>query len=205
VRICVYAGSSVGARPEYRAAAAELGALLADEGIGLVYGGGNIGLMGVAADAALAKGGEVIGVITEQLHGHNLSHTGLSRLEIVPTMHDRKALMANLSDAFVALPGGIGTFEELFEAWTWAQLGIHPKPVALLNAAGFYDKLAEFLDSVVAERFLKQLHRDTLVVESNPRALLAALRTVKVPYAPKWLDKVAVEAAVEAAVEVPGK
>lgn len=205
MRICVYAGSSIGARPEYRAAAAELGALLADQGIGLVYGGGNIGLMGAAADAALAKGGEVIGVITEQLHGHNLSHTGLTRLEIVPTMHDRKALMANLSDGFVALPGGIGTFEELFEAWTWAQLGIHPKPVGLFNVAGFYDKLAEFLDQVVAERFLKDFHRSTLVIENNAAALLQALRDTPVTYAPKWLDKVASEAAVEASVDVPGK
>ncbi len=191
MRICVYAGSSVGARPEYQAAAAELGSLLAHEGIGLVYGGGNIGLMGVAADAALKQGGEVIGVITEQLHGHNLSHTGLTRLEIVPTMHDRKALMAELSEAFIALPGGIGTFEELFEAWTWAQLGVHAKPVALLNAGGFYDKLAEFLDHVVEERFLKAVHRNTLVVESDPRALLKALRENPVPYVPKWLDKVA--------------
>ena len=205
MRICVYAGSSIGARPEYRAAAAELGAYLADEGIGLVYGGGNIGLMGVAADAALAKGGEVIGVITEQLHGHNLSHTGLTRLEIVPTMHDRKAMMADLSDAFVALPGGIGTFEELFEAWTWAQLGIHPKPVALLNAAGFYDTLAAFLDQVVEERFLKAVHRASLVIDSDPRALVKALRDQPVAYVPKWLDKVAGEAAVEAAVDVPEK
>jgi uncharacterized protein (TIGR00730 family) len=197
VRICVYAGSSVGARPEYRAAAAELGALLAAEGIGLVYGGGNIGLMGVAADAALACGGEVIGVITEQLHGHNLSHEKLTRLEIVPTMHERKAVMADLSDAFIALPGGIGTFEELFEAWTWAQLGVHAKPVALLNAGGFYDKLAEFLDHVVEERFLKAVHRGTLVIESDPRLLLKALRENPVPYVPKWLDKVAGEAAVE--------
>jgi uncharacterized protein (TIGR00730 family) len=188
----------VGALPEYRTAAAELGSLLADEGIGLVYGGGNIGLMKVTADAALAKGGEVIGVITKQLNDHHLGHNGLTRLEVVPTMHDRKAMMAELSDGFIALPGGIGTFEELFEAWTWAQLGIHPKPVALLNAAGFYDKLAEFLDHVVAERFLKPIHRTSLVIESDPRALLQALRDTKVPYAPKWLDKVAVEAAASA-------
>jgi uncharacterized protein (TIGR00730 family) len=197
VRICVFAGSSVGARVEYRAAAAGLGALLAEEGIGLVYGGGNIGLMGVAADAALAKGGEVIGVITEQLHGHNLSHEGLTRLEIVPDMHARKAMMAELSDAFIALPGGIGTFEEMFEAWTWAQLGIHPKPVALLNAAGFYDKLVEFLDKVVAERFLKDIHRNTLVVDSDPVRLVKALRENPVPYAPKWLDRVADEQKVK--------
>lgn len=197
MRICVYAGSSIGARPEYRAAAAELGGTLAEQGIGLVYGGGNIGLMGVAADAALAKGGEVIGVITEQLHGHNLSHEGLTRLEIVPTMHDRKALMADLSDGFIALPGGIGTFEELFEAWTWAQLGIHPKPVGCLNVAGFYDQLAGFLDHVVAERFLKEFHRKSLAIESDPATLVKALLENPVPYAPKWLDKVAGEAKAE--------
>lgn len=203
MRICVYAGSSVGGRPEYRAAAEELGALLAEEGIGLVYGGGNIGLMKVAAEAALAKGGEVIGVITEQLQGHGLGHAGLTRLEIVPTMHERKALMAELSDAFIALPGGIGTFEELFEAWTWAQLGVHAKPVALFNAGGFYDKLVAFLDQVVEERFLKAVHRQTLVVESDARALLKALRENPVPYVPKWLDKVAVEAAVDGPDSAP--
>ena len=193
MRICVYAGSSVGARAEYRASAAELGGLLAEEGIGLVTGGGNIGLMKVVADAALAKGGEVIGVITEQLHGHDLGHSGLTSLRVVPSMHERKAAMAELSDAFIALPGGIGTLEEMFEAWTWAQLGIHPKPVALLNAAGFYDTLVAFLDHTVDERFLKPVHRATLVVESDPRVLLEKLRANPVPYVPKWLDKVAGE------------
>lgn len=198
MRICIYAGSSVGARPEYRQAAQDLGECLAAQGIGLVYGGGNIGLMGVAADAALAKGGEAIGVITEQLDGHGLSHTGLTQLHIVPDMHARKAKMAELSDAFIALPGGIGTLEELFEAWTWAQLGIHPKPVGLLNVAGFYDQLAAFMDHVVAERFLKTTHRDTLVVEHDPAVLIDRLRNTPVAYVPKWLDKVAVEAQAEA-------
>ncbi len=194
MRICVYAGSSVGARPEYRDAAHNLGTLLGEEGIGLVYGGGNIGLMGVTADAALAKGGEVIGVITEQLNGHGLGHAKLTDLLIVPSMHDRKAKMAELSDAFIALPGGIGTFEEMFEAWTWAQLGIHAKPVGCLNAAGFYDKLAQFLDHAVDERFLKSAHRDTLAIEPDPRVLVTKLRTMPVPYVPKWLDKVVGEA-----------
>jgi uncharacterized protein (TIGR00730 family) len=194
VKICVYAGSSVGRSPVYREAAQALGALLAEQGIGLVYGGGNIGLMGVAADAALTTGGEVIGVITEQLHGHGLGHAKLTELHVVPTMHDRKAKMAELSDAFIALPGGIGTFEEMFEVWTWAQLGVHAKPVGLLNAAGFYDKLAQFLDHVVDEKFLKAVHRETLVVDSDPRTLLKRLRETPVPYVPKWLDKVASEA-----------
>jgi len=195
VRICVYAGSSVGRSAVYREAAQALGTLLAEEGIGLVYGGGNIGLMGVTADAALAKGGEVIGVITQQLDGHGLGHAGLTELRVVPTMHHRKAMMADLSDAFIALPGGIGTLEEMFEVWTWAQLGVHAKPVGLLNADGFYDKLAQFLDHVVDEKFLKSVHRGTLVIESDPKVLLKRLRETPVPYVPKWLDKVAVEAA----------
>lgn len=197
MRICVYAGSSKGARPAYAEAARALGTLLAAEGIGMVFGGGNIGLMGVCADAVLAAGGEAIGVITEQLDGHGLSHAKLTDLHIVPTMHERKAKMAELSDAFIALPGGIGTFEELFEAWTWAQLGIHAKPVGCLNVAGFYDQLAQFLDRAVEDNFLRKIHRETLVVESDPRALVHKLRTIPVPYVPKWLDKVAVEAVLD--------
>ena len=191
MRICVYAGSSVGRSPVYREAAQALGKLLAEEGIGLVYGGGNIGLMGVTADAVLAHGGEVIGVITEQLAGHGLGHAKLTELRIVPTMHERKAVMAELSDGFIALPGGIGTLEELFEAWTWSQLGVHAKPIAFLNAGGFYDKLSQFLDHVVDEQFLKPVHRKVLIIESDPRVLLAALRDTPIPYVPKWLDKVA--------------
>jgi TIGR00730 family protein len=191
LRICIYAGSSTGARPEYRAAAAELGEYLAAQGIGLVYGGGNIGLMGAAADAALAKGGEAIGVITEQLDGHGLSHSGLSELIVVPSMHDRKARMAELSDGFIALPGGIGTLEELFEAWTWAQLGIHPKPVGLLNAGGFYDQLVAFMDHVVGEKFMKPVHRSGLIVETEAAVLVERLKNTPVAYTPKWLDTVA--------------
>jgi uncharacterized protein (TIGR00730 family) len=194
VRICVYAGSSVGSRPEYAEAARALGTLLAAEGIGLVYGGGNVGLMNLTAEAALARGGEVIGVITEHLHGYGLGHARLSDLRVVPTMHDRKAMMADLSHAFIALPGGIGTFEELFEAWTWSQLGLHAKPVACLNTAGFYDKLSQFLDHVTDEKFMKPIHRNVLLVESDPRVLLTKLRETRVPYAPKWLGKAAIDA-----------
>ena len=195
MRICVYAGSSVGARREYADGARAIGALLAAAGVGMVYGGGNVGLMNLAAEAALAGGGEVIGVITEQLQGHGLGHARLSALRVVPTMHERKAVMAELSDAFIALPGGIGTFEELFEAWTWSQLGLHAKPVACLNTAGFYDQLSQFLDHVTDEQFMKPIHRGFLLVESDPAALLAKLRDMRLPYAPKWRDAAAVEAA----------
>jgi uncharacterized protein (TIGR00730 family) len=186
VRICVYAGSSMGSRPEYRAAAAVLGALLAQEGIGVVYGGGSIGLMGTLANAALAKGGEVIGIIPEALYDVGVGHDGLSELRVVPTMHERKAAMAELSSAFIALPGGIGTFEELFEAWTWSQLGVHSKPIAALNICGFYDRLTDFLDHVTAQEFLKPVHRNELIVASDPKILLDAVRSAEVPFVPKW-------------------
>jgi len=186
VRICVYAGSSMGSRPEYRAAAAALGELLAAEGIGLVYGGGSVGLMGTLANAVLAKGGEVIGVIPEALHAVGVAHDGLSELRVVRTMHERKAAMAELSSAFIALPGGLGTFEEVFEAWTWSQLGVHAKPIACLNTGGFYDKLTQFLDHVVAEDFLKPVHRNVLIVEADPAKLLSAVCRAKIPFVPKW-------------------
>jgi uncharacterized protein (TIGR00730 family) len=187
VRICVYAGSSMGSRPEYREAARLLGELLAAEGIGLVYGGGSIGLMGTIANAVLAKGGEVIGVIPQALYDVGVSHAGLSELRVVPSMHERKAVMAELSSAFIALPGGIGTFEEVFEAWTWSQLGVHAKPIACLNICGFYDRLTEFLDHVVAEDFLKPVHRNVLIVEEDPAKLLAAVRRAEIPFVPKWV------------------
>lgn len=186
MNICVYAGSSLGRSPEYREAAHSLGTLLAQEGVGLVYGGGSIGLMGVVADAVLEHGGKVTGVITEALANAELGHHGLTELRVVPTMHARKAAMAEMSDAFIALPGGIGTFEELFEAWTWSQLGVHAKPIAFLNAAGFYDKLAAFLDHVVEQQFLRRVHRDMIVIESDSIALLSALRSRKIEYVPKW-------------------
>jgi uncharacterized protein (TIGR00730 family) len=186
VRICVYAGSSMGRRPEYREAARALGELLAEAGIGLVYGGGSIGLMGTIANAVLAKGGEAIGVIPVALYDAGVAHAGLTELRVVPSMHERKAIMAELSSAFIALPGGIGTLEELFEAWTWSQLGVHAKPIAFLNTGGFYDGLSAFLDHVVGEDFLKPVHRGVLIVENDPRKLLAAVRAAEVPFVPKW-------------------
>jgi uncharacterized protein (TIGR00730 family) len=188
-RICVFSGSSPGQRPAYREAATALGTLLAREGIGLVYGGASVGLMGALADAARADGGEVIGVIPQSLVDHEIAHTGLDDLRIVGSMHERKALMAELSDAFIALPGGIGTFEELFEVWTWAQLGSHAKPCALLNVLGFYDRLLAFLDHVVAEAFLKPMHRNMLIVEQDAVALLAALRHYQPPAMTKWISR----------------
>jgi uncharacterized protein (TIGR00730 family) len=188
-RICVFSGSSPGQHPAYEEAATALGTLLAREGIGLVYGGAAVGLMGALADAARAADGEVIGVIPQSLVEHEIAHTGLADLRIVGSMHERKALMAELSDAFIALPGGIGTFEELFEVWTWAQLGSHAKPCALLNVRGFYDGLLAFLDHVVAEGFLKPMHRNMLIVEQDAPALLAAVRRYQPPAVTKWISR----------------
>src|SRR5262249_12233562 len=146
------------------------------QGIGLVYGGASIGLMGALADAVLDNGGEAIGVIPDALKDVEIAHPNLTELRIVSSMHERKAMMAELADAFVALPGGIGTFEEMFEAWTWSQLGVHAKPCALLNIAGYYDELVAFLDHVVEEQFLKQAHRDILIANADAQALLEAIR-----------------------------
>jgi uncharacterized protein (TIGR00730 family) len=188
-RVCVFCGSNVGGRPEYAAAARGFAAAAAARGLGLVYGGGNVGLMGVVADAALAAGGEVIGVIPSALKGRELAHAGLTRLHVVTTMHERKALMADLSDAFAALPGGVGTLEELFEVVTWAQLGIHAKPVGLLNTAGYFDGLLSFLDHLVAQRFVKEKHRALVRVAAEPGPLLdLLLRAPPPPPEPKWID-----------------
>ncbi len=188
MRICVFCGSRPGVNPEYRQHAEEFGHALADAGIGLVYGGASVGLMGAVADAALAHGGEVIGVIPHSLFKREIAHDGLSELHVVDTMHARKALMAELSDAFVALPGGIGTFEELFEIWTWAQLGHHGKACALLNIEGFYDGLSSFLDHVVKEGFLKPRHRGMLIVEERIASLLAAIRAYAAPETVRWIN-----------------
>lgn len=188
MRICVFCGSSVGRGNSYRNAAAALGALLAREGIGLVYGGASVGLMGTIADAARAHGGEVIGVIPEALVSHEVAHHGLDDLRVVGSMHERKALMAELSDAFVALPGGIGTLEELFEVWTWAQLGLHAKPCALLDVDGYYAGLSTFLDHTVAEGFLRPVHRRVLIVEQDVDALLPKLRAYRPPELTRWID-----------------
>jgi len=163
-RFCVYCGSSTGTRPEYAAAARELGEVMARRGIGLVYGGGNVGLMGVLADAMVAASAEVIGVIPEALVARELAHQGVSELRVVGTMHERKALMADLADGFIAMPGGLGTLEELFEALTWAQLGLHAKPCGLLDVAGFFDDLDRFLDRVVADGFVRPDSRARLIV-----------------------------------------
>ena len=176
-RICVFAGSGSGNRAAFAESAAALGDLLARRNLGLVFGGGHTGLMGVLADAALAAGGEVIGVIPAALRERELAHEGLTRLEVVDSMHSRKALMNDFADAFIALPGGVGTLEELFEVFTWAQLGIHHKPCGLLNADGYYTPLIRFLDDMVAAEFLRPDQRALLEVADEPAAMLDALAT----------------------------
>ncbi len=175
-RICVFCGSSTGGLPHYARTARELGTLLAGQGLGLVFGGGRIGLMGVVADAALAAGGEVIGVIPESLQQRELGHDGVTELHVVESMTGRKQLMADLSDGFISLPGGMGTLDELFEMLTWSQLGIHAKPSGLVNQSGFYDPLLTFLERCEREGFLKPKHRAMLLVEDTPALLLARMR-----------------------------
>lgn len=186
-RLCVFCGSSPGTNPAYVEAATTLGTLLAGRGIGLVYGGGNVGLMGVIADAVLAGGGEVIGVIPQALADREVAHLGVTDLRVVDSMHTRKAMMAELSDAFVAMPGGVGTFEEFFEAVTWTQLGVHRKPCGLLNVAGFYTPLALFIDQAVTEGFIKPVHRAVIVVDDDPARLLDSLSSMDLPDVPKWI------------------
>lgn len=185
--VCVFAGSSPGARPAYALAARTLGRALAAEGISLVYGGGSVGLMGVLADEALAEGGSVTGVIPRALFEREVGHDGLKELRVVESMHERKARMAELADAFIALPGGMGTLEELFETLTWGQLGYHDKPCGLLNISGYWDPMLAALDRAVGERFLADEHRRMLLVEEEPAALLELLRTYEPPRVEKWL------------------
>ena len=184
-RICVFCGSSVGSDPRYRDAAAEVGRRLASDGVGVVFGGGSIGLMGVLADAALAAGGEVVGVIPHALAARELAHREVPDMRVVPSMHARKALMAQLSDAFIALPGGLGTFEELLEIATWGQLGIHHKPVGVLNVAGYYAPLITLLDHAMKEGFVSEENRRLIVVEDSPPALLETLRRLRPPARPE--------------------
>jgi hypothetical protein len=174
--ICVYCGSSIGARPVYARHAAALGTRLAEEGLALVYGGGNVGLMGIVADAALAAGGDVIGVIPEQLVGWEVAHAGLTRLDVVATMHERKARMFDLSDAFVALPGGFGTLDEMFEMLTWRQLGLGDKPCAFLDVDGYFAPLMAMLDRMLQEGFLRAEHRSDLWHGEDIDALLHWMR-----------------------------
>lgn len=186
-RLCVFCGSSHGAHRAYADAAVQVGTELARRGIELVYGGGNVGLMGVVADSVLRNGGHVIGVIPESLMAKEVGHRGLPDLRIVKTMHERKALMAELSDGFIALPGGIGTFEEFFEIVTWAQLGLHTKPCALLNINGFYDPLLGLLDHAIQEQFVKPAQRNLVIVESDFTTLLDRMARHHVPHEPKWI------------------
>ena len=187
-RICVFCGSRPGERPEYRAQAERLGSLLVEAGIGLVYGGASVGLMGAVADAVLREGGEVIGVIPEALAGKELAHPRVSDLRVVGSMHQRKALMAEVSDAFIALPGGFGTFEELFEMVTWSQLGLHRKPFGVLNVAGFYDGLLGLVDHAIQEGFIPVEHRHLILAASEPDELLRqVLGYEPPPPVAKWL------------------
>src|SRR6202142_2067329 len=171
-RICVFCGSSQGSRPEYRAAAEEMGAELVRRNIGLVYGGGNVGLMGIIADAVLKAGGEAQGVIPEHLLALEVGHNGLTRLHVVRSMHERKALMADLSDAFIAMPGGFGTLEEFCEVVTWSQLGLHAKPCGILNVLGYYSRLLGMFDHAVEERFLKPENRALVLARESAPELL---------------------------------
>ncbi|QII99941.1 TIGR00730 family Rossman fold protein [Stutzerimonas balearica] len=187
--ICVFCGASTGTDPVYREAAATMGRTLAEQGITLVYGGGAVGLMGVVADAALAAGGEVIGIIPQSLKDAEIGHPGLTRLEIVDGMHARKARMAELADAFIAMPGGLGTLEELFEVWTWGQLGYHAKPMGLLDTNHFYAKLSHFLDHLVAEAFVRPQYREMLQRGDTPDALLERLRAWQPTVTAKWSER----------------
>jgi uncharacterized protein (TIGR00730 family) len=188
-RVCVFCGSSVGTDPAYRRAAVVLGQSLARRGLGLVFGGGHVGLMGALADAVLAEGGEAIGVIPRGLERRELGHEGLTELRVVGSMHERKATMAELSDAFVALPGGMGTLEETTEVLTWAQLGIHHKPVGLLDVAGYWRPLVAFLDHAVESGFVRPEHRALLLVERDPEPLLDRLAAWRAPPTRPWMGK----------------
>ena len=187
--VCVYCGSNAGSRPAYAERAAQLGERLAREGFTLVYGGGNVGLMGIVADAALAAGGEVVGVIPEQLVGWEVAHRGVTRLEVVATMHERKARMFDLSDAFIALPGGFGTLDEMFEMLTWRQLGLGNKPCAFLDVDDFYDPLIAMMDRMVAERFLHVDQRQDLWHGDDLDGLVRWMRHYAPASADKWLDE----------------
>jgi hypothetical protein len=185
--LCVYCGSNVGVRETYVAAAAELARALVERNVGLVYGGASKGLMGKLADSVLAAGGEVHGVIPEALMGKEIAHPGLTELHVVNSMHERKALMAELSDGFIAMPGGFGTLEEIIEIVTWAQLQFHSKPCGLLNVAGYFTHLLAYLDHAQAEGFLKPQHRSMLMVEEEPAALIARFERYRAPVVEKWL------------------
>jgi uncharacterized protein (TIGR00730 family) len=185
--ICVFCGSSPGSEPIYLETAQAMGRAIARSSRRLVYGGSNIGLMAALATAALDAGGEVVGVIPSGLEEKKLGHTGLTALHVTGSMHERKAMMAELSDGFIAMPGGLGTLDELFEIWSWAQLGLHAKPIGLLNVRGFFDPLLAFMDRVVEERFMRREHRDALIVESGPERLLERMEGCNPVDVSKWV------------------
>ena len=187
-RLCVFCGSSTGFDPVHREVATQFGRLLVGEGLELVYGAGSVGLMGAIADAVLQAGGHVIGVIPRFLATRELLHEGLADVRLTQTMHERKALMSELSDAFVALPGGLGTFEELFEVLTWAQLGLHNKPIGLLNIAGYFDPLVALVDRAITDGFCREVHRRLFVVDDQPNRLLNRLREHQPPVVKKWIQ-----------------
>ncbi len=188
-RICVFLGSSEGLRPEYADVARQLGRELVRRNLGLVYGGADVGLMKILADTVLAEGGDVIGVIPKMLLEKEIAHQGLTELRIVDSMHERKAMMADLADGFIALPGGLGTFEEFFEVWTWSQLGLHAKPCGLLDVCGYFSHLMQFLDHAVGERFLRQENRDLLLWATAPTKLLDLFEKYRPAFVPKWIDR----------------
>ncbi|PVB61034.1 TIGR00730 family Rossman fold protein [Labrenzia sp. 011] len=187
--ICVFCGSSHGAIEAYGEAATATGRVIAEQGYRLVYGGAKVGLMGTVADAALAAGGEVIGVLPQSLQEKEIGHQGLTELHLVGSMHERKALMADLSDGFVALPGGVGTLEEIFEVWTWGQLGYHRKPCGFLNIAGYYDHLIAFLDHQTQEGFTRKAMRDMAIFADGPEELIERFKSYTPPSSPKWITR----------------
>jgi uncharacterized protein (TIGR00730 family) len=187
--LCIYCGSSPGASAVYAQAARALAKEMVDDRVALVYGGGSVGLMGVVADEVLRLGGDAIGVIPQALMDKEVDHRGLTRLHVVKDMHERKALMAQLADGFIAMPGGMGTLEELFEALTWSQLGFHDKPVGLLNVDGFYDGLIRFIGHVVMQRFLKAEHASLMMHAPDAPTLLARLKSFEPAHHSKWLDR----------------
>jgi uncharacterized protein (TIGR00730 family) len=189
ITMCVYCGSSPGSDPAFLRAAREIGALAAQRGHSLVYGGGNTGLMGAVADAALAAGGRVVGVIPDHMVRKELAHTGLTKLHVVDTMHERKALMASLADVFLALPGGIGTLEEIIEVFVWMQLGLHAKPCAFLNVNGYYDPLVSFLTRMTDTRFLRAEQLSQMIIAREPSEALDRLLSFTPTVVEKWMDR----------------
>ena len=188
-RLCVFCGSSSGSRPAYSEAAVQLGLALANSGVALIFGGGRVGLMGILADSVLAAGGQAIGVMPRALVEKEIAHASLTELHVVESMHQRKAMMADLADAFLLLPGGFGSWEEFCEMVTWLQLGIHGKPCSILNVAGYYDHLLSLADHALAEGFLRHAHHDMVIVEESGQALLSRLATAAIPSEVKWVAK----------------